>query len=189
MTSIITADMTTLRERGKFISYTAIAYAVGCAIGTPVGAVFAEHSTWRWCFYINIPICVLAFAGIYFFLHLELETASFKERFWRIDWLGILVFVGSTVSLLVGLTGGGVLNPWSSASIIISLVIGIVGLCSFIWIEIFVSPTPMMPVGIFRDDNAKIGYFNSFCHGFVILLVNYYLIIYVSIFRCIQRHY
>lgn len=181
MTSIITADMSTLRERGKFISYTSIAYAVGCAIGTPVGAAFAEYSTWRWCFYINIPICVIAFAGIYFFLHLELETASFKERFWRIDWLGMFVFVGSTVSLLLGLTGGGVLSPWRSASTIVALVIGGLGLCAFVLIEGFVSSRPMMPLGIFRDHNAKIGFFNSFCHGFVILIVNYYLILYVSV--------
>jgi hypothetical protein len=121
----------------------------------------------------------MAIAGIWYFLILKQETATLMERIWQVDWLGIFVFVGSTVSLLVGLTGGGILHPWNSASTIVPLAIGGLGLCAFIFIERYVSAMPMVPLGIFRNNTAKIGFLSSFCHGFVILAVNYYLIIYV----------
>jgi hypothetical protein len=109
-----------------------------------------------------------------------MEVEALRTRLWKIDWSGLVAFVGSTVSLLFGITSGGVLYPWKSASIIVPLVIGFLGVVAFLFIEAFVSPNPMIPLGIFRDHNAKIDFLHSFCHGFIILLVNYYLILYVS---------
>lgn len=94
-------------------------------------------------FYINIPLSVFAILAVQLFLHLSRARKSLKESLMAVDWLGITIFAGSVTSFLVGVSSGGVSHPWSSAPIIVPIVIGICGLVAFALVEIYVSRVPV----------------------------------------------
>jgi len=98
----------------------------------------------------------------------------------RIDYLGMITFVATTTLLLYGLTTGGTADPWSSATVLSTLIIGIVGLGVFVMIEWKVSKAPMIPMRIFSNRTANAGFFGAFIHGLVLWGFAYYMIIFVS---------
>jgi hypothetical protein len=97
----------------------------------------------------------------------------------RIDYLGMGVFVGAITLLLFGLTTGGVMNPWTSATTLVTLILGIAGLGAFIVVEWKFPAEPMMPLRIFNNRTVNQGYFGAFIHGLVLWAFAYYLIIFV----------
>ena len=130
-------------------------------------------------FYINLPLCVPALAGIYFFIHLESEALSVKDRLKRVDWTGIFILTGSLISLLYGITSGGVLHSWGSAAVIASTAIGLCGTAVFLIYESRFAREPMIPLRIFSNRTASAAYVSSFVLGFVLWAMQYYLILYV----------
>jgi hypothetical protein len=123
---------------------------------------------------------VPALVGIYFFINLESEVLSVKERLKRVDWGGIVILTGSLISLLFGVTSGGVLSPWDSASVISSIVIGVLGTIVFLFYEWKIAAEPMIPLRIFGNRTAGSAYVSCFVLGFVLWAMQYYLILYVS---------
>ena len=172
--------MTILRERPKFLAMGAFAWALGTNIGVPVGGAIGQYTSWRWIFWINLPVCVIAFVGIIYALHLHEDHASFLSKLARIDYLGMSTFVGASTLLLFGLTAGGVMSPWKSATTLAPLILGIAGLGIFVIVEWKYAKQPMMPLRIFNNRTANQGFFGSFIHGSVLWAFAYYLIIFVS---------
>ncbi|KAH8796991.1 hypothetical protein F5882DRAFT_458569 [Hyaloscypha sp. PMI_1271] len=84
LASVIISDITTLRDRPKFLIMGAFAWALGTNIGVPGGAI-GEFSSWRVVFCINIPICVIGTAGLIYALHFYQETLSLRSKLVRID--------------------------------------------------------------------------------------------------------
>ena len=89
-------------------------------------------------------------------------------------------FVGASTLLLFGLTSGGVMSPWKSATTLAPLILGIAGLGIFVIVEWKYAKQPMMPLRIFNNRTANQGFFGSFIHGSVLWAFAYYLIIFVS---------
>lgn len=179
LVEVTVTDMTALSERGAFAGIVALAWALGTVLGPIMGGAIAERTTWRWIFYINIPVVVLALLGIWFFLTLKTDTRSIREKLQRIDIIGIIVFVGSATSFLFGLTAGGVLFPWKSANVIAPMVIGIFGLVGFWFVEEYVAKEPMMPMRVFKDRTALAGYIGTWVHGIILWALIYYAILWV----------
>ncbi|KAN0092489.1 MFS general substrate transporter [Hyaloscypha variabilis] len=176
--SIIVTDMVSLRERGKYIGILSVASALGLISGILIGAVVAGLSTWRLIFYINLPLCVPSIAGIYFFMNLKSELQSVRERLRQVDWTGMLILTASLISLLYGVTSGGVLQPWDSAVVIFTIVIGTCGITCFLLYEAYFAKEPMIPLRIFSSRTAGAAYISSFILGFVLWAMQYYLILY-----------
>jgi Fungal trichothecene efflux pump (TRI12) len=130
-------------------------------------------------FYINIPVVVIVVIGIWFFLTLKTDTRSIKEKIQRIDFIGVSVFVGSAASFLFGLTAGGVLFPWNSANVIVPLVLGILGMVGFWFIEEYVAKEPMMPMRVFKERTAFASYVGTWVHGAILWSVIYYGLLWV----------
>lgn len=103
------------------------------------------------------------------------------ERLKRKDWIGITILTGSLISILYGITSGGVLHPWKSASVIASIVIGVLGVLLFVFYEQRFAKEAMLPLRIFASRTAGVSYLSSFCLGFVLWATQYYLIQYVSL--------
>ncbi|KAL6689618.1 major facilitator superfamily domain-containing protein [Trichoderma pleuroticola] len=178
LTTVILSDITTLRERPKYLSMGAFAWALGTNIGVPVGGAIGQYTSWRWVFWINIPICIPSIAGIVYSLHLVRDKSSFKSKAARVDYLGITVFIAATTLLLYGITTGGTTNPWNSASVLAPLVLGIFGFGMFLLIEWKAAKTPMVPLRIFSNRSGNTGFFGSFVHGLVLWASAYYIIIF-----------
>jgi predicted membrane channel-forming protein YqfA (hemolysin III family) len=130
-------------------------------------------------FYINIPVVVIVMIGIWFFLTLKTESSSIREKLKRVDYVGIVVFVGSATSFLFGLTAGGVLFPWKSANVIVPLVLGIFGLVGFWIIEDYLVTEPMMPMRVFKERTALAGYVGTWVHGIILWSLIYYMLLWV----------
>lgn len=143
-----------------------------------LGGVFTQQTTWRWCFYINLPISGCAMIILFFALHLHNPRTGVKEGLAAIDWLGSLTIVGGTLMILLGLEFGGVTFPWDSPTVICLIVFGAVLVGVFFLVELKVAKFPVIPLRIFKQPSnlAVVGL--SACHGFVFISASYYLPLY-----------
>ncbi|EEH49899.2 uncharacterized protein PADG_05978 [Paracoccidioides brasiliensis Pb18] len=179
LVSVIISDITTLQERGSYISLVSLAWAVGTIAGVPIGGAIGERTSWRWSFWINVPICVVSIIGLTISLRLKTATTTLTAKIARIDFPGIIVFVGSTTSFLLGLTTGGTIHPWDSANVLVPLIVGVAGWGLFIFVELKYAREPMIPLRVFHDRTAATGGYSSvFFHGLVLWCLSYYIIIF-----------
>lgn len=132
-------------------------------------------------FWINIPICVFALVALSVDMNLALPESSFHQKLQQVDYLGICLFACSITVFLVGVTIGGTVKPWSSATTIITLVLGAFGAVVFVWVEKRIVKEPMIPMRIFSDRTAAAGYVGIFCHGFTISPFCYYIPLFVRL--------
>lgn len=118
--------------------------------------------------------------GIWLFLTLKTDSSSIKEKLKRVDVPGIIVFLISFMCLLFGLTAGGVIYPWNSPNIIVPLIIAIIGLVAFWFIEEYVPQQPMIPPRVFKERTALAGYIGTWAHGTILWGFIYYALLWVS---------
>ncbi|PYH90959.1 MFS general substrate transporter [Aspergillus ellipticus CBS 707.79] len=179
LVQLIISDITTMSERGMYMAFMSLAWALGTNIGIPMGGAIISLTTWRWIFWINIPVCVFCIIGLLYSLHLhQAIDVSFITKLETLDWMGLGIFTCGTTLFLVGLTSGGISHPWNSAAIVVPLVLGFCLLVLFILTEWRLSHRPMMPLRIFRNRSAIVGYTTSFLHGLVFWALVYYIIIF-----------
>jgi EmrB/QacA subfamily drug resistance transporter len=161
----IIGDIIPPRERAKYQGYFMVVFASASVLGPVVGGFLAGQSTifgvrgWRWIFYINVPIGILALIVVAKVLHLD-----HYRREHRIDWYGSLALVVGLVPLLLvseqGRTWG-----WSSAASLSCYLIGVVGLIAFVWIQSRMGDEALIPLHLFRSRNFSVGSAQSFILG------------------------
>jgi EmrB/QacA subfamily drug resistance transporter len=143
MAMTIAGDVYTIAERAKVQGYIGGVWAIASVIGPTLGGVFSEYVSWRWIFFVNIPICALAAAMIIRSFH-----ESIERRKPRIDYLGAsLLTAGSTLVILTVLEGGESW-AWSSVPGIVTPVAGVVLLIVFAVVERRAAE-PVLPVWVF----------------------------------------
>ncbi|NJP47890.1 MFS transporter [Streptomyces sp. PRB2-1] len=148
------------RERGKYQGMIAGVMAIAMIGGPLVGGSITDNWGWRWSFYINLPIGVIALAVVTIVLHLPKKRSQ-----GRIDYLGGALLTVSITSLVLLTTWGGTQYAWGSAQIIGLLVLGLVTLAAFVWAETR-APEPIMPLRIFRSANFSLISLIGFLVGF-----------------------
>ncbi|KAI0759680.1 iron permease [Trametes elegans] len=178
ITEIIYADLVPLPERGKFQGITASVWALACAIGPPVGGALAQTGAWRWLFFLNIPLCGIAVFLTTIFLKVTTPRASLSEKLAQMDWTGIALITGSTVSILLAITWGGLRFPWSSPHVLAPLIIGALGIVAFFVVELVWLKGPTVPSFFFSSRTTFSGYLGTFFHGIVALAAIFYLPVY-----------
>ncbi|KAM5489923.1 Efflux pump dep3 [Microsporum audouinii] len=116
------AILTTIKERPIYMAGSTVVWGLGSVLGPIVGGAFAQSSaSWRWAFYINLPIGA-AFLPAYLFLIPSVDpqpSKSFKEKCKMIDWIMTTIFLGGSACLIMAITFGGVVYSWNSASTIV----------------------------------------------------------------------
>ncbi|PMD33262.1 MFS general substrate transporter [Hyaloscypha variabilis F] len=179
LTEVIITDMVPLRERGKWFGFVSGMYAVGSVSGPIVGGAFAEDVSWRWIFWINLPIIGIGYVMVALFLKLQhTKSAPFVEQLKRIDWFGSVLFIASTTSVLIPISWGGVIYTWASWRTLVPLILGIAGLVAFAPYELYVAKEPMVRFSIFNNWSSRLVYFQTFIHGLILWSLLYYLPIY-----------
>ncbi|KAH7336904.1 iron permease [Rhizoctonia solani] len=177
LTDIIVADLVSLAERGPYMGIVGAVWAIASAIGPPVGGAFAERN-WRWLFYINIPIVGVAIVLVLLFLNLNTPKEPFNEKIRRIDWIGNLLVIGSTASVVLALTWAGALHPWKSYQVLVPLIIGLLGLVATFIYEFNWATEPILPRELLWNRTSLSGYLGIFLHGILITGIVYYLPMY-----------
>lgn len=180
LVNIVISDLFSLRRRSLFQGLTHAVYATAGAIGPPLGGVFASLVSWRWCFYINLPICGVSFVLLMLFLDIKHEKTSFKVGLRAIDWLGILCFLAFTLMVLLGLDFGGDIFAWDSAKVLCLLVIGVCMLGAFVYNEAKLARYPLLPLGVFKDRSNIAAVAVATFHGMAFSPAEWFLPLYLQ---------
>lgn len=153
-------------------------WAVAGGIGPVLGGVFTDKVTWRWCFYVNLPISGAGMLVLALVLKLHNPRTPMRKGLAAVDWLGMITVVGATIMVLLGLEFGGVTFPWDSATVICLIVFGLVVAAAFLYVEWKVATYPLMPLRLFTVGSNIASLAVSACHGFVFISGSYYLPLY-----------
>jgi len=157
------ADVIPLRERGRYQGAMGAVFGVSTVVGPLLGGLFTDHLSWRWAFYVNVPIAIIVVIA-------AARTIPVVKSVNRvvIDYLGIgLVAVGSS-ALVLATSWGGSEYAWGSPVIIGLFAGGAVGLALFCWAETRAAE-PMLPMRLFRNPVFTVCSLLSFIVGFAML--------------------
>src|SRR5919198_1846783 len=141
----IVADIVSPRERGRYQGYIQMVFVLASVAGPLLGGLFADHLSWRWVFYVNLPIGAVALTVISTTL-----PAAVSDRRPRIDWLGAALIAGAITAILLVTTWGGREYAWDSAEIVGLTAAAVVLVLAFVAQERRAAE-PILPLRLFRD--------------------------------------
>ncbi|EFQ93629.1 hypothetical protein CFE70_008472 [Pyrenophora teres f. teres 0-1] len=178
LVNITISDIFSVRDRGAYFGIIGGVWALASSLGPVVGGAFTQKVSWRWCFYINLPIDGIAFFILLFFLDVKTPKTPLREGLKAVDWLGSFTMTGGVVMLLLGLEFGGITHPWDSATVLCLIIFGAVVIGIFFVIEWRVAPYPLMPLSLFSKRSNLAALATCFFHAFVFISGNYFLPLY-----------
>lgn len=177
---LVISDLVPLRERGYYISLLFAVFTLGTAIGPFVGGILVERSSWRWVFYINLPIGGASLVLLILFLRVNYDrSTSLQTRLKRIDYVGNAILIGAVTSVLIALSWAGTRYPWSDFHILVPLILGIAGLVLFHVYEMapwVVQPT--LPEQIFKKRTPAAALVIAFINFMLLFWAIYFLPVY-----------
>ena len=141
----IIADIVPPRERGRYMGLIGSVFAVASVAGPLLGGFLVDNLSWRWVFYVNMPVGALAVLIVVTRLHLH--TPPVRHR---IDILGATVLSAGVTALIMLTTWGGNEYAWGSAPIVALGVVGVALLAVFVWWETRAAE-PILPLSLFRS--------------------------------------
>lgn len=165
----IAGDVYTLAERAKVQGYLASVWGLASVVGPALGGIFSDYLTWRWIFYVNVPLCFVA--GYMFMRSLHEKVTRGDER---IDFAGAALLTSGTALLLLGLLEGGVSWEWGSPLGIGVFVVGAALLAAFVLVEHRVRH-PILPLWVFRRRVIVSSSIASAIVGAIVLALSSYL--------------
>lgn len=171
----IIGDIISPRERGRYQGYFGAVFGISSVAGPLIGGFFTDSLTWRWVFYVNIPIGLLALAvtGVVLKLPYERRDAS-------IDYAGAAILVGGVSALLLATVWGGQQYAWGSATIVELLLAAVLLLVAFVVVERRV-PEPILPPHLFDNSVFVVASVVSFIIGAALFGVIVYLPEYLQV--------
>ena len=177
---ILVCDLVPLRQRGKYLAGIFGMIAIGTALGPFFGGLIVDNTTWRWVFYLNLPVGGLALVLLTMFLHVNYtKEKNLATSLSRIDWFGNVIFVASISAVLIALSWAGAQYSWSSFRVLAPLIVGLAGLVSFFVYEgsrFCVNPT--MPLHLFSNRTSATAFALTFLHSITTIWVLYFLPVY-----------
>ncbi|MGI5456778.1 MDR family MFS transporter [Streptomyces sp. CA-249302] len=168
----IIGDLIPPRERGKYQGMMAGVMAIAMIGGPLVGGTITDNWGWRWAFYINLPLGVVALGLISAVLHLPKKRSKAG-----IDYLGVVLLTVGITSIVLVTTWGGSEYAWTSARIMELIGIGVAALIGFVFWQTKAAE-PVVPLHIFRSRNFTLMSIIGFITGFVMFGATLFLPLY-----------
>jgi EmrB/QacA subfamily drug resistance transporter len=169
MSMTIVGDLYSLEERAKVQGYIAAVWGLSSVVGPTLGGVFSEYVSWRWIFFVNIPLCLVAAAtiGLRF-------SERIERRRPRIDYAGAGVLTVALTLLILGLLEGGQAWAWGSPQSFVVLGAGAALLGVFVLVERRAAD-PVVPLRLFRNRLLVATSLAAACVGAVLLGLTSYV--------------
>jgi EmrB/QacA subfamily drug resistance transporter len=142
----IVGDLVAPRDRGRYQGLFGAAFGVSTVAGPLLGGFFVDNLTWRWIFYVNLPIGILAVAVI----GAVFQSRETGKRRHQIDYLGAVVLTGALSAIVLYTSLGGTTYPWGSTPMLAMLASGVALLALFPFVEAHAAE-PILPLELFRN--------------------------------------
>ncbi|HEX8730794.1 MAG TPA: MFS transporter, partial [Ktedonobacterales bacterium] len=185
----VVGDIFPPAERARWQGIFGAVYGLSSVFGPTLGGYLTDHgplvgtfitdvSRWRWVFYVNLPIGIIALIALIIYMPKNLSARTSTLRGWpairRIDFPGAALASAATILLLLGLTWGGSTYPWQSWQVIGALVGAVVLLGAFLVAERFAAE-PVLPLDLFKNQVFAAAGLLSLLTGAILLALAYYL--------------
>jgi EmrB/QacA subfamily drug resistance transporter len=173
----IVGDIVPPRQRGRYMGYIMSVFAVASVAGPLIGGFLTDSLSWRWVFFVNLPIGAVALTAVATRLHLPVHKSQH-----RIDYLGSALMAASSISLILASVWAGVKYTWGSPQIIGLLTAFVVLAVAFILHERR-AKEPIMPLHLFKNDIFSVSVALSILAGIAMFATILYIPLYQQIVR------
>jgi EmrB/QacA subfamily drug resistance transporter len=174
LTIAVVGDIIPPRDRGRYQGFFGAVFGVSTVVGPLLGGFFVDSLSWRWIFYVNVPIGVIALAVI---------AVAFKPRadhaHHKIDYLGASLLAGGLAAIVLYTSLGGTTYAWGSPGMVTLVAAGVVLLGAFVFVEAHAAE-PILPLELFRNRVFRISGAVGFIVGFALFGAVTYLPLYLQ---------
>jgi EmrB/QacA subfamily drug resistance transporter len=171
----VVGDVIPPRERGRYQGFFGAVFGVSTVIGPLLGGFFVDNLSWRWIFYVNIPIGAVALGVIGVAFHTPVERVRHS-----VDWLGAALLTGFLTSIVLFTSLGGTTYAWDSTPIVVLIVLAVVLLPLFVLAERHASE-PILPLELFRNRIFTVAGGIGFVVGFALFGAIVYMPVFLQI--------
>jgi MFS family permease len=175
---ITISDLFSVRKRSLYLGFVGLVWALAGSAGPLIGGAFIQYKSWRWCFWINLPISGVTFVLLVLYLDVHNPRTKLSEGIRAVDWFGTVSILAITLLVLVGLDFGGSIFPWNSPKVICLIVLGILMIGVFLFSELRLAKYPLMPLAVFTSWSNNATFIVVFMHSMVLIGIEYYLPLY-----------
>ncbi|MFD7920545.1 MFS transporter [Streptomyces sp. NPDC059740] len=173
----IVGDLVPPRERGRYQGLFGAVFGATSVLGPLLGGLFTDHLSWRWVFYVNLPVGVVALVVIAAVLHIPVHRGRHT-----IDYLGTLLIAATAAAFVLMTSLGGVSFPWGSWQTVLLGVAGVVLLAAFVAVERRAAE-PVLPLRLFRGRTFTLASVIGFVIGFAMFGSMTYLPTFLQVVR------
>lgn len=178
LVSITISDLFSMRSRALYLGLLGVVWALAGAGGPLIGGAFTQLVSWRWCFWINLPVCGIAFVLLLLLLDVHNPHTKLGEGVMAVDWFGTFSILAVTLLILLGLDFGGATFPWDSPKVICLIVFGTLMIGFFLFSEKRLAKYPLIPLSMFKNWSNNATFLVAFAHSMVSIAAEYYLPLY-----------
>ncbi|KAM9914155.1 hypothetical protein OXX69_000912 [Metschnikowia pulcherrima] len=181
MVVVIISEAVPINKRPQAMTLIGTTFSIASVCGPFVGGAFTTHVTWRWCFYINLPLGAIALTLLLSVFHPPRPQGDLKTKLSKIDYLGTFLIASGLVLVLLAVTFGGNEYPWRSGAIISLFTTGGAILAVFVYYNFFVSTSPLILKEFVTSAQVMASAFAAFLNFAYFMSLETYLAIYFQV--------